>query len=80
MSKSTGNPCSRCGKERKVTRTWKEKFGYSTVTNVETACPDKDCQKLVEADNQKQKDRTAAMKQRTRQRVIDRRAGRKVLV
>ena len=44
MKKAFGNPCSRCGTERIVVRTWKEKVDSSVITNTETACPHKECQ------------------------------------
>lgn len=54
------NPCTRCGKERIIVRTWKETVGYSVVTTRETACPDKACQKMVEQANKKQIDKQEA--------------------
>ena len=47
------NPCIRCGKERIDGKSWKEKvvshFGTSYIVHTETRCPDKECQKIVEA-------------------------------
>lgn len=48
-----GNYCWRCGKERIITKTWKEKVNNSVVTTTETACPDKECQMTVEKTNRK---------------------------
>lgn len=48
-----GNLCSRCGKERIFIRLWKEKINNSVITTTENACPDKECQKIVEKDNKK---------------------------
>ncbi len=73
MSK-TYNLCIRCGKERKVVRTWEEKIEGSTIMNTESVCPDKECQKMVEADNKKSRDRHAAMKLKSEQRAQNRRA------
>ncbi|MCX6705639.1 MAG: hypothetical protein NTV24_00845 [Candidatus Woesebacteria bacterium] len=42
------NKCSRCGKERIVVKSLKEKVGSSYVFYREMSCPDADCQKLVE--------------------------------
>lgn len=56
-----GNVCIRCGKERIVVKTWKEKIGNSVLTYTETACPDKECQKLVEKMNQEKKDKREQM-------------------
>jgi hypothetical protein len=61
MKNLPSNPCTRCGKERIVSRTYNEEiatfFGTSTVTHTETVCPDPECQKIVEErlDAQKQK-------------------------
>lgn len=45
------NLCSRCRKQRIVVRTWKEVLVNSTITHTETVCPDLDCQKVVDAQN-----------------------------
>lgn len=44
--------CIRCGKTRIFYRQWKEQVDGrgAVITHVETVCPDKDCQKLVDAD------------------------------
>lgn len=73
MNKSY-NICIRCGKERKVVRTWEEKIEGSTIINTESVCPDPECQKLVEADNKKSRERHAAMKLKSEQRAQNRRA------
>lgn len=64
MNNIYSNPCIRCGKERIIVKIWKEKIGYSVVTTTETACPDKECQKMVDKTNKKQKDRYEASKLR----------------
>lgn len=74
MNKISYNNCIRCGKERKVIRTWEEKIEGSTIINTESVCPDPSCQKLVEADNKKSRDRHAAMKQKSQERALRRRA------
>ncbi len=56
----SGNYCWRCGKERIVVRSWEEKVGTSVVTTTETACPDIECQKLVEKANKKRVDKFKA--------------------
>lgn len=66
------NPCVRCGKQRIVVKKWKEKIGYSVVYNTEMACPDKECQKKVESENKKQRDKYIGMRQKSEQRAIDR--------
>jgi len=42
------NKCSRCGKQRVVVKTKKEKVGNSYIISREMSCPDKECQKQVE--------------------------------
>lgn len=41
------NKCNRCGKERVVIKTRREKVGSSYVISREMSCPDKECQKKV---------------------------------
>ena len=42
-----GSVCSRCGKDRVIIKTYKEKVGGSVVEYTETACPDPSCQTKV---------------------------------
>jgi len=51
------NPCSRCGKERVVVSTKKERLAGSWVTTTVTSCPDPECQKIL--DKQMEKERVA---------------------
>lgn len=52
MTTKNTNPCTRCGKERIEGKKYKEEiatfFGTSTIIHVDTVCPDKDCQEIVE--------------------------------
>ena len=73
MNSIHGNLCVRCGKQRIIVKTWKEQLGYSTITATMTACPDKECQKIVDANNKKQKARQDALKFRSSQRLQARR-------
>ena len=57
MSSLYSNPCVKCGKERVFVKSWKETDGYSTVTTTETACPDIECQKIVNKENKKRADK-----------------------
>lgn len=45
-------PCTRCGKQRIVSKTWKEVrqtlMGETTIMHTETICPDPECQKKVD--------------------------------
>ncbi|MBI3619670.1 hypothetical protein HY214_00795 [Candidatus Roizmanbacteria bacterium] len=62
------NPCMRCGTNRIVIRTSFEKIGNSTVTNIETSCPNPECQRKVDIDNKRQTDKRLAMKSRSEER------------
>lgn len=74
MSKKFTNPCTRCGTERIVLRTWKEKIYNSVIVNTEMICPNKECQKQVTKDNKKQVDRYEALKRKSEEHAIERRA------
>lgn len=52
---NTMNLCIRCGKERVTTRTYKKKVGDSVVVYSETACPDAECQLIVDKQLEKEK-------------------------
>ncbi len=59
MKKST-NPCTRCGKERVFLREWVETVpsflgDEVKVIHRENVCPDSECQKIVQAELDKQK-------------------------
>jgi hypothetical protein len=56
MTNPTGNVCIRCGKVRIITKTWKEQVGTSTLTCSSFACPDANCQKIVEKELAKRKE------------------------
>jgi predicted nucleotide-binding protein (sugar kinase/HSP70/actin superfamily) len=49
---TSSNPCTRCGKDRIITKVWKEEIeitgGTTTVTHTEMSCPDDACQAKVE--------------------------------
>lgn len=74
MAKNYSNPCSRCGKERIVAKTYKEDTGYSIVVTKVMVCPDQDCQSKVDADNQKHQDKYAKLKMKSTERMLARRA------
>jgi hypothetical protein len=50
MQTAVSNPCIRCGKERIVAKERTEKIGAGsgTITYIQTICPDKECQKIVD--------------------------------
>lgn len=74
MKKISSNPCIRCGTERIIVKTWNEKAGNSIIVNTQTACPDSACQRKVNGDNKKMRDKTAAHKLESEQRAISRKA------
>lgn len=61
------NPCTRCGKERIEGKAYKEEIstflGTSTIIHVDTICPDKECQKIVESKLEEMRRKTEEMKQ-----------------
>ncbi|MFH0773497.1 MAG: hypothetical protein V1922_04265 [bacterium] len=77
MKKTFGNPCSRCGTERIIVRTWKEKVDSSVIINTETACPNKECQIEVDKINKKQQERSAALKRESEKRLQKRKESSK---
>lgn len=72
--KKTNSPCIRCGKERIISKVWEEKIDDSVIINTEMVCPDPECQKKVDASNKMHKDKYAAIKQRSADRVENRKA------
>lgn len=46
------NPCSRCGKQRIISRKWTESVdtmrGKVKISYTDSKCPDKECQKIVD--------------------------------
>jgi len=55
MQKPVKNNCYRCGKERIVSKVWKEKVGNSIVETTEKVCPDKECQSMINREMKKLK-------------------------
>ncbi len=56
------NPCFRCGKERIVIKKWKETIITSSGTSqvveyTDTACPDRECQKILDQQLLQQKEK-----------------------
>lgn len=74
MKKIPNSPCIRCGTERVVSRIWEEKVDDSVIVNTELVCPDVECQKKVNIMNKKSSDKYAAIKSRSDQRAVDRKA------
>lgn len=65
MHNPNSTPCIRCGKERIVSKTWKEEitnfFGSSFVTHTETVCPDEECQKVVDEKFRQEREKKEAI-------------------
>lgn len=74
MKNIYNSPCIRCGTERVVSKIWEEKIDDSVIINTETVCPDPECQKKVNSDNKKHRDKYAAIKLRSEQRMMNRKA------
>ena len=51
----TNNPCLRCGKNRIVVSSHEEYIGNSKIKITKTACPDPDCQVIVDRQLEKEK-------------------------
>ena len=66
MTSTHSNPCTRCGKDRVEGKTYKEEvstfFGTSTIVHVDTVCPDKECQAIVEEKLAVQKQKSDELK------------------
>ncbi|MEX1052267.1 MAG: hypothetical protein WEC80_00285 [Patescibacteria group bacterium] len=76
MKYKHSNLCIRCGKERVVKKTWKEKVDNSVIENVLMICPDGSCQKIVEMRIQKQKDKNDEIRERYEERAAQRKVER----
>lgn len=74
------NPCIRCGLERIVKKTWKEKvttyFGTSVVIHTITVCPDKACQKVLDERFAKEKERAEMLLAEKEKRLKNSKKGR----
>lgn len=70
MANSTDNLCIRCGRKRIPGKTWKEKVPSGIIVHTSYICPDKACQKIVEAQLTKVKDKREALEEEKLQRVI----------
>jgi len=69
ITKITSNPCSRCGKERVVVKSWNKRVGNSLLTYTLTSCPDPECQKRVSGDLRKEAARRSAQKKEAEMRL-----------
>lgn len=78
MVTTNGNVCTRCGKLRIVTGTYKETVGNSSVTYTQTACSDIECQKLVNEDLLKDEKKRVVLKNEQEHRVLLRKSASRV--
>lgn len=73
-SKSS-NPCTRCGRERIVLKTWKESIktfdGVTEIEVADTICPNKDCQVIVDKQIFDQHEKYEATKRDKLQKAAD---------
>lgn len=58
---NVGNPCFRCGKQRIVVSTKRERVGGSWVTTTQTTCPDPECQAKVDMQMEKERNARASL-------------------
>ncbi len=72
-NKTFKNYCSRCGKERIISRVWKEKIGFSIVEVTERVCPDKECQKIIDNDLAKVKKKRLETEKKRQEMIKNRR-------
>ncbi len=72
MNQTFKNLCIRCGKERVFVRKWMERIDNSIVTNIETACPDPECQKIVDKKNKEQRDKRILTEHKSEERARQR--------
>lgn len=70
MTKNILNPCTRCGKERVIVKSYKEKSGGFLVTHTLSVCPDPKCQKLVNSDLKKEKEKRNVFKKESEKREL----------
>ena len=60
--------CIRCGKQRVVVKNWKETIGTTVTTYELTVCPDAECQKIVDRELQKKKEKMIAFQHNSQER------------
>ena len=75
MDKKIQNPCSRCGKERIITKTWEEEFqtfsGVIREIHSDSVCPDESCQAIIDVELASQKEKRDKQKKDREQRALD---------
>lgn len=76
MMKQSTNPCTRCGKERILFKSWTEEvptFGdkIMIITRELTVCPDAECQKIVAAELAVQKKKRDKIKSDREEKLVE---------
>lgn len=79
MDKQYTNPCSRCGKERIIAKSWVEKNTTFSgdiieIRLTENVCPDKECQKVLDVELALQKAKRAQIAKNREQRALENKA------
>ena len=74
MDKNYSNPCTRCGRERVSSKSWKERTKTFSgimveVIHTETICPNPECQIIVEEDLAVQKEKRDKIKRGKEERL-----------
>lgn len=62
ISKISSSKCTRCGKKRVVIKTYKKKVNGAEIIYKETGCPDPECQKEVNKQLRKEKQKREKIK------------------
>jgi hypothetical protein len=70
MTNPALNLCIRCGKPRKVVKTWKESIKGAITIFTSTACPDAACQKKVDRKLALQKEKRESLEKERIQRAF----------
>lgn len=76
MNKIT-NPCILCGKQRVVVKEYKVVVEKTTLTHIETVCPDPECQKKLEKQLEQEKLKRQSMYSEKTGYGFQKRGGRK---
>lgn len=64
MQEHNKNTCYRCGKERIISKVWKEKMGNSIIETTEFVCADKKCEATQKKEIRNQRNRRLQMEKR----------------
>lgn len=76
MQKQISNPCTRCGSERIVSKTWEETIatfsGTMVVVHSLTVCPNPECQKITDGQLAAQRTKQEAIRSNQEAKAADR--------